>query len=262
MGSVTTGTLYKVHVFAFLAHLVQGITVAGLVSTQDLPSANWPILNLGYNRIAREGRYQLAALLPVFPLMSATNHFAVTVAPGWYENTVLKDKVNYLRFFEYTFSAGVMLWLIGTLSGLIETRTLVTLILLNSALQYTGILLETAVATDGPGSDSVKNLLTLGFMLHVAIWVPIWISFGTIIETGTPKPPAEVYAVVVILFVLFTSFGLVAALYALGFVKDYAVNELNYLILSLVSKSFLTWMLYGGVFTSRTNDDFTENVRT
>jgi len=242
-------TLRILHGVAGGLHFAQGLAVLLLILTsKEANNDNWPLVQQGWTAPYKTWRYKLSSLLPVFPFLSAVNHFGSV--GGAYYTHALASKTNPLRWGEYSLSAGVMLWIIATLSGIVEVRTLVSLMILNVALQWIGYMIEQHVARHGPRSKGLVGLLCIGFALHVAIWVSIVTSFYTVLEENNLKPPPAVYSVIWVMFVLFTSFGLVSAMYALGVIKSFEANELSFLLLSLVSKSLLTWLVYFGVLKS------------
>ena len=132
-----------------------------------------------------------------------------------------------------------MLWIVASLAGVTEVRSLIQLTWLNMLLQFTGFMID---QTDDPAI--INHLLLVGFGLHAAIWIPIFISFFTVVSES--KPPDAVYSIIVILFVLFSSFGILQVLKTRGIRV-----EVGYLILSLVSKTLLNWLYYGGIIQTR-----------
>lgn len=156
-----------------------------------------------------------------------------------------------------------MVWVIATLSGVTELRTLIALLVLNVALQYVGCVIEAAHAeryhfqihSGGAISNSIPFKLTLvGWFVFMAMWIEIGVSFFCVIAYDTQqKPPDMVYAIVIVLFVLFASFGVLQLAYISGRIESFFAYEIGFIGLSLVSKTLLTWMVYGGVINAGTN---------
>jgi hypothetical protein len=237
----------SLHAIAGISHLLQFIAVVILVNKDaGIP---WDIVSRGFINKSRTYRYNLSYLVPVFPLLSSFNHIATLTSPEWYK-TVLNTGVNTIRWAEYSVSAGVMLWVVCSLSGILEIRSLVAIALLNAALQYVGYLIEKAKSE----GQSVTDLLKIGFALHATIWVQIITSFFTVLSISDQVPSA-VYTIIFVLFGLFTSFGVVSTLWACGKIKSYETVENVYTTLSLTSKSFLTWMVYFGVLRAENRSD-------
>lgn len=185
---------------------------------------------------------------------------------------MLHTRTNPLRWAEYALSAGAMVWVIATLSGVTELRTLITLCVLNVGLQYVGYLVErcyalmtgpyTAIETQPITSTPSRIALALypgeitlvGWFIFLAMWIEIGMSFFCAIEyDAVQKPPDIVYAIVIILFVLFSTFGALQLAYTGGCLRDFRTYELGFIMLSFVSKTILTWMVYGGVINAGTN---------
>ena len=221
-----------------MAHLIQAGVITTLVAQE--PGDKWPLVSQALETKERYD-YHLAYLLPLFPALSCINHF-VTGLSSTHRDQVTKTRVNPFRWLEYALSAGVMLWIICTLSGIVEIRSLVCFVLLNVALQYTGYMIEKAKAENRDATD----IMRVGFLIHVAMWVTIFISFYTVIGAADDVPSA-VYGIIIGMFVLFTSFGVLSGLWAYDRITSVDTLEKGYALLSLVSKTFLTWMVYFGV---------------
>ena len=217
-------------------------------------------------------RYNIGWVLVTFPALSTLNHLVSIMNPHrdanptWktYQAKVLQTKTNPVRWAEYSLSAGAMVWVIATLSGVTELRTLLALLILNVALQYVGYLIEATYAATpyhivGAGGGSATgatpyNLTFVGWLVFLAMWTEIVISFFCAIEYDTvQKPPDIVYAIVIILFVLFSTFGALQLAYISGWLKSFESYEIGFICLSFVSKTLLTWMVYGGVINAGKN---------
>jgi hypothetical protein len=228
------------HKIAGLAHLSQAAVIGYLVSTSD-SIRRWPLTQHVWKGSKDLTEYNLAALLPVFPALSTLNHAKEVFAPT-------EGKVNYVRWYEYSLSAGVMLWLIASLSGISDIDTLAQICAANVALQMVGLACEQAVER-GASEQQINALLAVGWFIHMSIWIPIIMSFQTIIDEAEEVPEFVRY-IVWTLFTLFTSFGVWQYLYVKKYIKTWEYYERGFIVLSLVSKSLLIWMSYGGVFNA------------
>jgi hypothetical protein len=240
---MSSNTIKILHGVAATVHLATAAAMTALVVND--PGIKWPIISRGWQNEGSTYKYNLGYLLPVFPFLSSINHIVSLADREWYDN-VLKKGLNTVRWFEYSISAGVMIVLIGELSGVLEIRSLVVLAMLNALLQYHGYLIEKAVADNAPKSTIIE-LLTAAFAIHVTMWTMIFVSFFSVIGNRKTPVPAAVNTIVIILFTLFTSFGILSSLWALGKIKSFNIVEMGYIILSLTSKLFLSWFLYFGV---------------
>lgn len=242
--------LRNLHGAAGLFHLAQSAVVTGLLATGDNGTeAVWPLTALGWkSEKVWEREYALGWLVPVFPAMSSFNHLYSYLHPT-YLDEVVRTKSNPVRWAEYAFSAGVMIWIIATLSGVNELRTLISLMAVNAALQALGYVIERRLAQNAP-RDEIMALSLTAWCLHVSIWTQIIISFYDVLGSDDAEPPAAVYSIVWTLFTLFTSFGFLQILQVSGVIPDYETVDTGYIVLSLVAKTLLTWLAYGGVFAA------------
>jgi len=185
-------------------------------------------------------------------MLSSLNHIYSVVNPDQYQ-AILDSKVNHIRWAEYSISAGVMLWIVASLSGIIELRSLVAIAMLNAGLQYNGYLIDKAVAANAP-AEEINSLLLTSWGIHMTIWTQIFISFFTILDQAIEIPDA-VYSIVFILAGLFTTFGALQTMWAKGFISNFRIVEAGFIILSLSAKTFLTFMTYFGVLAPREDND-------
>lgn len=244
--------LFALNLGAGSLQLAQGAVLAGLVYYNGRQL--WPIQNLGWkSKVLSTTEYELGWLVPAFAILSSANHFYGAFV-GYDE--IIRRKSNPVRWGEYAVTAGIMLWIVGTLSGVTDYRSLFSLLLANVGLQMVGYLVDEAKAANQP----TATLEGVGFVLHAAIWVPIIISFQSVVSSSDEKPPDSIYSIVWILFALFTSFGILSVLYAADLI-DYVQYETGFAVLSFTSKTFLAWIVYGGVLSAdaRTSTDDEDN---
>lgn len=252
---VSESTLRWLHGLAAVAHTGQAAAVGALVAKDADKAIKWPITFPGWNKILDNQTidFNIGWLLPAFPALSAVNHTASAAIPGYYHG-VLQSKVNYLRWIEFSASAGLMVVLLALISGVTELRTLVTLIILNVALQMIGLLVEKRKA-EGASRGELLALTGIGWGVFMGMWMELFISFYTVIELDTKvKPPAIVYSIIFVLFGLFCSFGAHQVAYVFDY-QSFETYEAGFIALSLVSKSLLTWMVYGGLLAGKRRFD-------
>lgn len=234
------------HISAFIVHLSTAFVMFGLILKK--PGNQWPIINRQWLNDSYRYDYYLSILVPIFPFLSSINHIVSLVDSDGYNN-ILKNKVNYLRWAEYSVSAGIMLWIIATLSGILEIRSLVTLAMLNATLQYIGYLIERNVAANTDKKETLK-LLWAAWAIHLSIWVQIFISFFTVTQDSNAPIPDTVYTIIISLFILFSSFGILETLWVFQIIKSFDILEMGYIILSLSAKLFLSFFVYFGVLNA------------
>jgi len=206
-------------------------------------------------------KYNMDPLIPTFPALSMTNHI-VCAASTKYRDYVSDNRQNPLRWAEYSVSSGIMLWIIAQLTNITDRNTLATLMVYNACMMYIGALLEKKFAES---SEPLKNpevigLLGVSWAIFGNVWSLIFNRFDY--EIRSIDAPKIVYAIVIALFVFFLTFGglhLLAGL-KIGVFADFDTVEKGYIILSMTSKTLLTWMVYGGVLRSSAMDEDEEEV--
>lgn len=88
-----------------------------------------------------------------------------------------------------------------------------------------------------------------GSIAGIIPWVVIFVYFfGAVSAGGEAKPPTFVYAIIPTLFVFFNTFAINMLLQykKVRPWKDYLFGERMFVVLSLVSKTVLAWMIFGG----------------
>ena len=225
-----------------VAHLSQGVAMLFL---QKNLRARVPLIRQVFNNPPTVlGKVDLASLLPFIPMLSSLNH---AIAIG--ETISGKQVSKGVKWAEYSASAGLMLWIISSLSGILDLRTLVSIIISNILLQYIGYKLENV-----PSNNKKRDfgLLSVAWVLQATIWTQIITSFYGALSEATKEVPAFVYGVIWIMFSLFSGFGI---WFSIIYFRDNNISadkhilkdRIGYNILSLVSKSTLLWMVYFGL---------------
>ena len=184
----------------------------------------------------------------VFQSFAALTNFTGPVLGYKYSDMVAKS-TNPLRFIEYSISASVMLIAIALLNGVTDINLVVSIAVLTSACQLCGLVVE------------YSHDLLLKWLLHLTGWLQFGWAYGIIISAFFKSidnsadgagPPQFVYVIVVMLFLLYSSFGFVqfAELVCLsrqnGTMYPY-VTEISCVVLSLTAKLLLGWMIFSNV---------------
>jgi hypothetical protein len=238
----------------FLLHLSQG---AAMIALRNKVNITVPLIRQAFDKEPHViGRIDLSLLLPVFPLLSAANHaFALGEIFSGRAGRVGPDGVQSVtesvKWIEYGISASVMLWLISSLSGILDLRSLVSIVVSNCLLQYLGSRIE----KDAIRGHRNSLLMLIAWVVHFSIWTQIVMAFyGAIAETKTTKPvPGIVYGIVWVMFSLFSGFGiwsLIVSREGRGMGKksgELRKDRIGYNTLSVVSKSVLMWMVFFGL---------------
>ncbi len=195
---------------------------------------------------------RVAPLVGVFLLISAAAHL-IMASPftfGWYVRN-LKKEINYVRWYEYSLSASLMVVLIGILSGVLDAPNLIMLFALTATMNLFGLVMEkqnqTTVKTDWTS-------FIFGSIAGIVPWGIIAWYFFSALASSTEAVPTFVYFILATLFVLFLAFpiNMILQYKKVGPWKDYLVGEKGYMILSLVAKSALAWQVFGGILNAPT----------
>lgn len=179
--------------------------------------------------------------IAVFLFLAALDHLiTATVGRRLYE-TDLKRGINRFRWIEYSFSATIMLVLIGFYFGLTGISTVIAVIGANVAMIFFGWLQE---RMNPPGRTGTTMLpFWFGTIAGAAPWVAITVNL-----VGSKTVPGFVIGIYVSLLIAFFTFAVNQWLQyrEIGKWKDYAYGEKVYLVLSLIAKSLLAWQIFGG----------------
>jgi hypothetical protein len=184
---------------------------------------------------------QIGWAVAIFLGMAALDHLLTgTVGRTTYERD-LRRGINRFRWVEYSFSATLMIILIGFYSGITSINAVIAVAGANVGMILFGWLQE---RMNPPGRTSTTML---PFWFGALVGAAPWISIGVNI-VGSQTVPGFVYGIVIAQFVFFFSFGLNQWLQYRGVGRwaDYAFGEKAYLVLSLGAKSVLAWQIFGG----------------
>lgn len=235
-----------------LFHLVQGIVVLLLSDPEKgiVPiTVNYLKYDLELQKLLavteQITEVNIAWFVATFFFMSAFAHlFISTVYRRKYEED-LKVGINRVRWFEYAFSASVMMLAISFLTGIYDLASLVMIFALDALMNLTGLAME----VHNTGKEKV-NWLTfiLGCIAGIVPWLVFGIYVYSITEVGGGDIPNFVYWIYVSIFLFFNSFAINMFLQykKVGKWKDYLYGEKAYIVLSLVAKTLLAWQVFGG----------------
>ena len=177
--------------------------------------------------------------------MSAFAHFLLAWPLRKQYIANLKQNYNPIRWWEYAFSSSVMIILIGIFFSVVDVWTLFAMFVLNFLMNMFGWMQE-KINRKGNSEKVDWSAYILGCVAGVAPW---FIIIGYFVGTnGTP--PDFVYAIFIIELALFNSFAFVMVAYykKWGKFSDYVYGERIYQVLSLIAKTLLAWLVFGGIF--------------
>jgi len=239
------------NIFMGLLHLAQAVFILILSNNFTLPITTsfltydeslgklWPVTETLVD-------LPLGIMVAVFLLLSAVAHFTVA-SPGifgWYVGN-LKKGINYARWYEYAFSASLMIVLIGMLCGVYDLGALIMAFVLTGVMNLCGLLMEVH------NQDTTRTNWTsyvIGCIAGIAPWIAIAVYFFGSLAQAEGGVPTFVYVILPTLFVFFFSFALNMVLQykKVGPWRDYLFGERVYILLSLIAKSALAWQVFAG----------------
>lgn len=237
--------------FMGFLHLAQAIVIFILSNDFTLPITTsflsfipemgklWPVTDTVIN-------LPLGPMVALFLLLSAVAHFTIA-SPGvfgWYVNNLNKG-INYARWYEYAFSASLMIVLIGMLCGLYDLAALLMAFALTAVMNLCGLMMEVHNQTT---QKTNWTAYVIGCIAGIVPWVAIAVYFFGSLATAEGSVPTFVYFILPTLFVFFFSFALNMVLQykKIGPWRDYLFGERMYVLLSLVAKSALAWQVFAG----------------
>lgn len=157
-----------------------------------------------------------------------------------YSDLILENK-NPLRFIEYSISASIMLISIALINGVTDINLIASIAILTACCQLCGLAVE---YTD---TYEIKMLLHFtGWLQFICAYSIIGHAFIKSITSSDDGPPNFVYIIVILIFLLYSSFGFVQ-LYEVCLPLHPYTKEKIYVLLSLTSKLFLGWMIFSNV---------------
>ncbi len=189
----------------------------------------------------------LGAILASFLLISAAAHLVIVFWKNREYNQNLSNGTNPYRWYEYSASSSIMIVLIALFLGVCDFWSLVMIFTLNATMIGFGYLME---KLNQYSARTDWSPFVLGSISGGVPWLVLLANFTALATSSDLRPPAFVYAIVAVYFVLFNIFAVNMALQyrGVGPWKDYLYGERAYILLSLVAKSTLAWIVFAGVF--------------
>ncbi|MCY3412857.1 MAG: heliorhodopsin HeR [Candidatus Heimdallarchaeota archaeon] len=259
------GSLRRWNITMAILHFIQGVLMAFLGYTVDtlrefsfelvtiyryfetLPMGGFLVENRKEVLTTIDG---LGIFVAIFLWLSALAHFLLAFPLFESYKRNLAKNFNPLRWFEYALSSSVMIVLIAMFFGVLEIWTLVLIFVINALMNLFGFTMELVNRYRMEVDDGVSwTPYIFGWIAGIMPWAVI---FGYMLGPNTDRDsiPDFVWAILVVELILFMSFALTQFLQfkKVGAFKDYLVGEKSYQVLSLVAKTLLAWLVFGGLF--------------
>lgn len=221
-------------------HIAQGVVIL------ILGSGFSALVTASYIGSSVEYRYEPRIMLAVFLFISAFCHLLVSLPKvfPWYIRN-LGRHINYVRWYEYSLSASVMIVVIASLCGITELVSLLGLFVLTAGMNLFGLMMELH-------NQSTEKTNWTAFIFGSIVGIVPWAAILLYFIKSNPAPPTFVYAVVVSLMFFFALFPLNMWLQYTrkGRWRNYIWGEYGYMFLSLTAKSLLAWQVFAGTLNA------------
>ena len=226
-------------------HLIQGILMVILSNSSFVTvTYNKPIYMPG-SGIGSEAvaffDVRIGPMVAFFLFISATAHFLLSTALyEWYVEK-LKDHIIPARWYEYSFSASLMIVIIAMLTSIYDFGTLIALFALTAVMNLMGLMMEIHNQTT---KETNWTSYTIGCIAGFVPWLVIFIPLIAAIDV-IPTFVIGIFVSIAIFFNLF-AVNMVLQYKKIGKWSNYLYGERMYIILSLVAKSALAWQVFAG----------------
>lgn len=241
--------LRKYNLLMGVFHLIQGTLILILSNNFSLPVRNsflHYMTDTGTLKATTDDivSLRIGPLVAAFLFISAIAHFTVASpwAFKWYASN-LKRGINYIRWYEYAFSASLMIVLIAMLCGIYDIVALLGLFTLTAVMNLFGLMMEVHNQTT---EKTDWTAFYFGCIAGIVPWIGIAVYFLGSAHSG--HMPTFVYFITGSLFLLYCTFAVNMMLQykKVGPWKNYLYGEAIYILLSLTAKSVLAWQVFGG----------------
>lgn len=224
---VSTMELTTFHGIAIFLHTISSLTLLGLSTDGSEQPLRFFVTNFTDSHETNTlsvGTFRPELLLVVAGLISGTQH-GLCYLYAW--------RGQQIKWLDYSISSALMIVVLGNLCGMSDPFLLGTVALLQSYLMGVSYVMEMVEPF-----PTVPFFATVGVYV-LGVWTPI---FGYFYSDSSV--PAFVTIIIVSLFLVYSSFGVLFWLQA---------RDVAYLSASLTAKVLLQWVLYGGT-RSRSED--------
>lgn len=168
-----------------------------------------------------------------------------------YVSEVEEHGTNVLRMIEYSVSATLMQISIALILGIWERLVIAGVAGLTVVTMLCGLIAE-QLKYDRRDMAWVAHVT--GWLSMGGVWLILGRQFTYTIATSENKPPEFVYAIVGVIGILYTGFGAIQLVQLCKATSqpDAKLNrgvEMAYCVMSLTSKTFLGWIIFGSALS-------------
>lgn len=197
----------------------------------------------------------IGLVTPFFLYLSALAHLVCVCCPGSYISQI-NSSINRWRWYEYALSSSLMIVMIAVLFGVWDLGNLIAIVGCNASMNLFGLWMEEAnmpAVRKATGQKVDWTPFVLGCGAGVVPWINVMIAFLGGGDYG--NIPNFVYGILGGYFFFFNTFpvNMILQYAKVGKWKDYRYGEVTYIVLSLLSKSLLAWLVFGGTFQPNGN---------
>ena len=226
-------------------HLLQVFLILHLSNNFSLPiTYTTPVYDAITNSITPVSEtlmtVRIGPLVALFLFISAAAHILIASALYYRYVKNLKNHINPFRWYEYSISASLMIFIIAMLTTIYDFGTLIALFTLTAVMNLCGLMME------------IHNQITkktdwtsyiIGCIAGIVPWIVIFIP----LITAESVPDFVIY-IFISIAIFFNCFAINMFLQykKIGKWKNYLHGERVYIILSLVAKSALAWQVFAG----------------
>ncbi|GMH48868.1 hypothetical protein TrRE_jg5479 [Triparma retinervis] len=257
--TITDSKLLRMNKYAFILHFSQAtLMLATYLAVDSVRDFTKPVrytfakFNATTNGFTQESAeafdLPVGLITPFFLYMSALAHLLCMARPGEYLGMINRG-INRMRWYEYALSSSLMIVMIAALFGVWDLGNLVAIVGCNASMNLFGLWMEEKnMPENRRGKEVDWTPFFLGCISGVVPWVNTMIAFLGGGDFG--NIPKFVYGILIGYFVFFNTFpvNMVLQYAKVGKWRDYRYGEVTYIVLSLLSKSLLAWLVFGGTF--------------
>ncbi len=253
--SAPTLSLRKWHIGLAAFYTVQAVIILVLSKTNEWPiTTNFSTQDTVASKVAGHPvlvpaahtllSLNLAYAVAAFFLVSVVVHLAIATVYQKRHKTDLAHGMNCARWIEHGLSVGIMMVVIGLLSGIYDISSMVMILVLVSLTSLVGPLME---HTSRGHDRRSRGTYLVGYLAAITPWI-VFAIYAISASAYGDGVPAFVYWIYLSIFILFNSFAINMYLQykRKGRWADYLYGERIYMILSLITKTVLAWQVFAG----------------